>query len=1014
MRPLHIFILSLVTLLAASSLHAGENIADVLTDRSLQLSRAADRATMVARIAAIENRRQAAAHQKARRLGLPIRMESGGNIAELVDFIGDEPLYITTMNADAAVSTGANLLLALPYELDGAGITVGVWDAGTGNPAHQEFILPGGGSRLSQMDSTYIDAHSAHVAGTIAAAGVDPAARGMAPAARVDAYSRSGDLSEMTSRAATAADQLATHIYLSNHSYGPFAGWNGSTWYGDGQDSNAAEYRFGRYENISRNQDALAYAAPYYLIFRSAGNERDDNPKPGTSVTLAAVGGEVVAYDPLLHPPGDGVYRNGYETIAPDTTAKNIMTVGAVEDAVTDGFHDVTKADLTSFTSTGPTDDGRIKPDLVANGASLYSTLHGTTDYTMMSGTSMSSPSACGSAALLMQLYDRLFGGAMRASTLKGLMLHTADDLGNPGPDYQFGWGLANVRRAADHLIYHDSFPERMRFTEDELTSSLPSKSYSFEWDGVSPLRATLSWTDPAGVAVDIHDSRVPTLVNDLNLKLIAPNGSEYFPYVMPFVGTWTTESMSLPATTGVNHTDNVEQVRIETGAPAGIWQAEVTYSGPLTDGLQAYGLLISEDVDPLNIDSTPPNTDPVTWERAPAAGAGPILLPVAGTDFTERTVSRATASNIAWTTTGASDPGNLKTTANYDLFDTADAQGHFAPKRNVDNQGPWSISVPLNLTDSELLLTEVVLDYQHFNASGNYQTAERTVNWTVTVSGSTSGELDSVLVNGLLSFSGIATATFDPPLTLSTGQSYSVSITAQGVTGGNNTGLDALAVNGYFGIAGDPQTEISMVASTATDLAGVEYYFAETSGKVGGDDSGWQDSPSYTDTGLLPGITYSYTVIARDKSPFHNTTSVSASGSATTQGEPPAYYAWSGGMPFEADRNADGVADGLAWFLGAADPQAGANSLLPTVDNASDPDFFIFKYRPDAAAQAAGAEAKVYYSSDLVDWTPAVHDGINVILDVSGDTTNVRFAHGLAEDGKLFVYLQVKIPEAP
>jgi len=1016
MRLRHFFILSLFTLLAAVTVHAEPKIADVLTDPTLKLSRASDRAVMVARIAAIENKRLAAATIKARQLGLPMQMKLDGNIADLVDFIGDEPLYIATMNADAAISTGADLLQTIPYSLDGAGIIVGVWDAGTGNPAHQEFILPGGGSRLRQMDTTFISSHSAHVAGTVAAAGVDPAARGMAPAAQVDAYSKGGDLSEMTSRAATEPDQLASHIYLSNHSYGSLTGWVGNTWFGNGTDANAAEYRFGRYENISRNMDALAYSAPYYLIFRSAGNDRQNNPEPGDTVTLAAVNGEIAIYDPALHPGGDGVYRNGFENIAAEGMAKNIVTVGAVEDAVTDGFRDITKATLASFTSTGPADDGRIKPDLVANGVGLYSTSSGgTADYAWNSGTSMASPNACGTAALLMQLYDRLFGGAMRASTLKGLMLHTADDLGNPGPDYTFGWGLINVRRAADLLVYHDTFPDRQRFTQDELSSTDPVKTYSFEWDGVSPLRATLSWTDPAGVASDdeVHDSRVPTLVNDLNLKLIAPDGSEYFPYVMPFVGIWTTESMSLPATTGVNHTDNVEQVRIESSNQDGTWQAEVTYSGALNNDLQEYGLLISEDVDPLNIDSTPPITDPVTWERAPEPGTGPILNAVVGTDFTGRTIiNDDTASNITWTTNGASAPGDLTTTANHDLFDTDDAQGHFAPKQDV-KLAPWTLEIPITLTASQVELTSVVLDYRHFNRPGDEQPAPFQVNWSISLSGSNSGTLRSIEVNGSISTSGTETAVFDPPLVLDNTESYTLSIAPKDPSGNTRTGLGALALNGYFGIAGDPETEINMIATTATDLNGVEYYFAETTGRAGGDDSGWQDSPVYLDSGLIPGTTYSYTVIARDKSPFQNTTTALAPAPATTLGEQPPYYAWSGGMPFETDGNADGVTDGIAWFLGAADPQAAAAALLPSMDN-SDPDFFIFSYQPDSSALSAGAVATVYYSTDLTNWTPAVHDGINIIIDDSGDLVEIRFARDLASDGKFFVKLQVGVPESP
>ena len=75
----------------------------------------------------------------------------------------------------------------------------------------------------------------------------------------------------------------------------------------------------------------------------------------------------------------------------------------------------------------------------------------------------------------------------------------------------------------------------------------------------------------------------------------------------------------------------------------------------------------------------------------------------------------------------------------------------------------------------------------------------------------------------------------------------------------------------------------ISMTATTATDEAVVEYYFAETSGNTGGSDSGWQNSTTYTDTGLQPGITYTYTVTARDKSPSQNTTAPSAPFDATT-----------------------------------------------------------------------------------------------------------------------------------
>ncbi len=81
-----------------------------------------------------------------------------------------------------------------------------------------------------------------------------------------------------------------------------------------------------------------------------------------------------------------------------------------------------------------------------------------------------------------------------------------------------------------------------------------------------------------------------------------------------------------------------------------------------------------------------------------------------------------------------------------------------------------------------------------------------------------------------------------------------------------------------------DGPYSISMTATTATDDSGVEYFFDETSGSLGGTDSGWQDSPSYTDSGLNPNTQYTYNVRARDKSTAQSTTAPSGSSSATTE----------------------------------------------------------------------------------------------------------------------------------
>lgn len=589
----------LSAILIANTASGQAQLADLLADPAVQLSRPADRAKVVAGMAAIENARLQNARARAARLGLPLRtILPNGRIQEIAAFDGDQPLYHITQNANAAISTGANLLRTSPYSLDGSGVTIGLWDGGSARSTHQEF-----GGRVTVMDGSAAVNHATHVGGTLIATGVTTSARGMANAALVDSYDWNSDTSEMTARGASYAGEPGA-VYLSNHSYSYISGWNytGNSarlweWWGNGTTSTGFEQDFGRYNTYVRDQDSLAYSAPYYLIFRSAGNERTDNPATGSNVALSSSpSSPTVSYDPALHPLGDGVYRGGYECISFEALGKNVMTVGSANDAVTGGQRDPSKATLSSFTSWGPTDDGRIKPDVVANGAGLYSPLAGSnTAYGTYSGTSMATPNACGSASLLIQQYDNLFpGGAMRASTLKGLIIHTADDRGNTGPDYQYGWGLVNANAAADVIIDHHDSPEKQVITEDELTTSVTTQTYPFVWDDASPISATLCWTDPAGSATSTSDSRTPRLVNNLNLKLIAPNGSEHFPYVMPFVGTWSQASMSQPATTGINNTDNIEQVRIAAPTITGTWQAVVSFSGSLTNTSQNFSLILS------------------------------------------------------------------------------------------------------------------------------------------------------------------------------------------------------------------------------------------------------------------------------------------------------------------------------------------------------------------------------------------------------------------------------------
>jgi hypothetical protein len=634
MQPTHALrLVSLLFSLTSTHSFGQKSLADLLAEPGADLSDPVSRAQIVGQLKKTSAERRANARTKASAKGLPLRItRPNGAFQEIIDFEGEIPIYFTTTNANAAISTGASPVRTT-HSLDGSGVTVGVWDGGSARITHQEF-----GARATSLDGGAIIDHATHVSGTIGAAGVVSTAQGMAPFAKIDSYDWNNDVSEMTARAATAPGQ-ADKLYLSNHSYNFVTGWNyvnnGTRvweWYGNGTATTSIEQDYGRYHSSTRDYDTLAYNAPYYLIFRSAGNDRTDNPTNGQLVALTPGSSSVVGFDSTTHPTGDGQYRGGFETIGFVALSKNIVTIGSASDAVTSGSRDPSKANVSSFSSWGPTDDGRIKPDLVANGEAVYSPLAGSnTAYGSYWGTSMATPNATGSTALLIEHYANLFSnGALRSSTMKGLLIQTADDRGNAGPDYRYGWGLVDAKEAADLISDHKIYPERQLITEAQLTTTITTHSQSFVWDGNSPIRATLCWTDPAGTATSTSDLRSPRLVNNLDLKIIAPGGSEYQPYVMPFVGSWTEASMNTPATTGINNTDNVEQVLLSIPPSAGTYQVMVSFSGNLTNNSQNFAVILSgassntPPPPPLSIASVSPNT----------GLQGAITMDLAGTRF--------------------------------------------------------------------------------------------------------------------------------------------------------------------------------------------------------------------------------------------------------------------------------------------------------------------------------------------------------------------------------------------
>jgi PKD repeat protein len=562
------------------------------------------------------NRDRILAEQKAKQLNIPLRKElDNGGAMEFEGFDENgQMLFMKTYNIGAARTTSTNRVWpggTSGTSLTGGGVSgnrLAMWDGGATRITHREFA-----GRATQVDgATSLSAHATHVAGTMVAEGISTNARGMAYQANIRVYDWNNDNSEMAS-AGTGG------MLISNHSYGTITGWHedgGTTyWYGDESINDTVDWKYGFYDSKAQQWDQIAFNNPFYLIVKAAGNDRGSSHTGSHQVRNSF--GQWVTSNKVRATVGP------YDCISTYGNAKNILTVGAVRKInnsnTNNGWTQVSDVVMTTFSGWGPTDDGRIKPDVVGCGQGVNS-LNSTHDsaYTSMNGTSMASPNVSGSLFLMQQHYNNLRGVFMRAATLKGLAIHTADEAGNPGPDYSFGWGLINTAKAValisdsvTNIIQERTLNNGTTFTQNIMAS------------GNQPLRITISWTDRA--ATPPPNSLNPTtrmLINDLDIRLRRVSDNAMFmPYILD------PANPSQHATTGDNIRDNVEQIFIQ--APeAGLYVLTVSHKGNLAQNqAQAYSLFVSGIASMPKADFTVSNRFPCTGQSVSftdqSSGAG-------------------------------------------------------------------------------------------------------------------------------------------------------------------------------------------------------------------------------------------------------------------------------------------------------------------------------------------------------------------------------------------------------
>lgn len=480
----------------------------------------------------------------------------GVGIKKLYDVIDNKPIYISTENIAAAASTRTDFIQpggSLNLNLEGENMHVATWDGGPTLSTHQEFEGYGDNpvSRVTTPDASASNSqsnHSTHVSGTIVAKGVNASAKGMAPRATLTSFDWDNDDLEALQQATTNG------LLLSNHSYGiPIT-------QGTGQ---APTWLMGAYDTDASTWDDVHYNAPYYLMVASAGNDG--------SVTYT------------------GGLANNYDKLTTNKNSKNNLVVANATDPLLhpNGSGDLLNLFINTSSSQGPSDDGRIKPDISADGTNLFSPISSTDlAYATFSGTSMAAPNTTGTLLLLQEYYNQLNGSYMKSASLKGLVCHTAtDDFSSPGPDPIFGWGMLDARKAAEAILAKSN--GEALIIENNLADGAVFTT-TFNVTDPANLSATLCWTDVPGIPVNgVLNSSVPALVNDLDIRITDPTGAEFFPWKLQL------SNVQGVAIKGDNLVDNVENIDV-TSTATGTYTLTVSHKGNITNSNQDYSLIIT------------------------------------------------------------------------------------------------------------------------------------------------------------------------------------------------------------------------------------------------------------------------------------------------------------------------------------------------------------------------------------------------------------------------------------
>jgi hypothetical protein len=306
---------------------------------------------------------------------------------------------------------------------------------------------------------------------------------------------------------------------------------------------------------------------------------------------------------------------------------KNVITAASLN--ANDG--------ITSYSSRGPTADGRIAPLVSAVGDNVNSTVS-VNDYQTNSGTSMSCPAVSGVLAQLYDCYKQTHGGVNPNSALiKATLLNSCDDLGNAGADFVYGYGRINAFKSAVNIESNHHFAASL--THGDSTSfslNVPANA--------TQLKVMLYWHDYEGAL-----NAAPALVNDLDFEVIDDLGNVTLPLVPNSAPNFA--SLISAATQKVDHLNNQEQVVIDN--PTGTYTLKVKgYNIP--QGPQDFYVVYSFTTDEIMV------TYPLGGESVAPGEVEKIRWDAFG-NTTPFTVSYSADSGNTWNVINANVPANRR-----------------------------------------------------------------------------------------------------------------------------------------------------------------------------------------------------------------------------------------------------------------------------------------------------------------------------------------------------------------